>query len=336
MRPPNLRFESPAVIFGNAIGDHLLTLPALRAIASLFPSHLSLICMPRSRRNFFSDLRLRSVCEIKMPGSGSRGRKFAAARVATRVGRCDLFLSVNPWHSRSMDRLLNLLSPSLSIGLSPAFQVALPKDLSKHAADLAFGVPAYLRPSLRLEDFAYPPALPAGCRVRVRQFLKEAAPGMRILAVHTETKAERLWPRERFIAVIYSFLEHHPEFVAFVVDFQKWNLDPGRFKNRIIHSPRLSLPYAFSVVGQSDLFLGVNSCMLHAADLFRVPGVGLFGPEGHARWGFRFSRHRHISSSREMKAIYEPEVLDALESLFSHGRPGTFRSVRAGKLHVQK
>lgn len=313
----HLRFRFPAVIFGNGIGDHLLTLPALRALAALFPSRLSLICMPQSRRKFFSDLHLRSSCETEMPGSESRGRRIAAARVANRLGKCDLFLSLNPWHSGSIDHLLKLLSPTTSVGFSPAFQVVLPKDFSKHAADLAFSVPAYLEPSLRLEDFAHPPRLPAQCRGRARQFLRAVAPGMRVLTVHTETKAEKLWPRGRFIDVMKSFLERHPKFVILVLDFQKWSLD-GEFKNRIIQSPHLPLQYAFSVVGESELFLGVDSCMLHVADLFRVPGVGLFGPEGSRRWGFRFSRHRHLSDPRGMKGIHEPEVLEALESMLSN------------------
>jgi len=39
-------FKFPGVIFGNAIGDHLMGLPTLRALAALFPGRLSLICVP--------------------------------------------------------------------------------------------------------------------------------------------------------------------------------------------------------------------------------------------------------------------------------------------------
>jgi hypothetical protein len=319
MRASHSPFKFPAAIFGNAIGDHLLTLPALRALAGLFPSRLSLICMPGSRRKYFPDLRLRSVCEIHMPSRGGKERVFAAARIPRRIGKCDLFLSLNPWHSRSVDRLLELLSPNLSVGYSPSFQVALPDDRTAHRADWAFGVASYLDPRLRLEDFAYAPQLPAHCRQRVRRFLRWSAPHKRILAVHTETKAAKSWPPERFSKVMQSFLAGHPDFVVLVVDFQKWKPAGGEFRDRIIQSPHLPLPYAFSMVGESDLFLGVNSCMLHAADLFRVPGVGLFEPGGDGRWGFRFSRHRHVTHACGVRNIREPEVLDALESLASRG-----------------
>jgi ADP-heptose:LPS heptosyltransferase len=302
------------VIFANAAGDHLLALPALRALASLFPSRLSLVCMPGFRRTFFSDLPLRSVFEVEMPGH-KRSRVFAAASVARRIGECDLLLSLNPWRSVSLDRLVRLLAPALSIGFSPAFRVALRKRLTQHAADEAFRVPARLDPRLRLNAFAFPPRLPPRVRPRIRQFLKAAAPGKRILAVHNETKPDKVWPPDRLGRFLAAFLERHPDFVVFILDFRKPNLSLSNFKNRVIHSSGLPLLYAFGVVQESDLFLGVDSCMLHAADLFRVPGVGLFGPTDPRRYGFRFSRHRHIHSRGGTKHIRESAVLAALESL---------------------
>jgi hypothetical protein len=66
--------------------------------------------------------------------------------------------------------------------------------------------------------------------------------------------------------------------------------------------------------------------MLHAADLYRIPGVGLFGTGKiksgttnfkYRQWGFRFSRHRHVWDPRGMEHIREETVLHELESLLS-------------------
>ena len=258
-----------------------------------------------------------------------RGRAFDSQFVAQKIGQCDLFLSLNPWHSPSIDRLLKFLAPALSIGFFRAFDVALPKDPARHAVDQAFGVPAHFDASLRVEDYAFPPRLPARCRPRVREFLRSVAPGKRILAVHNESKAEKVWPRERLNELIDRFLERHREFSVFVLDFKKPEASTERFKDRVIHSPGLPLPYAFTVVGESDLFLGVDSCMLHAADLFRIPGVGLFGaariPFGRRKykseqWGFRFARHRHVSELRGIGYMGVQEVFVALESLVNENR----------------
>ncbi len=323
---PRQRFRYPAVIFGNALGDQLLALPTLRALAALFPSRLVLICMPGFRRKFFPDLPLRAVCEIAMHRRKAQ-RLFNSIAVAKRVGRCDLLLSLNPWTSPSLRRLLELLSPDLSVGLLPPFEVLVPRNPVQHMVDSTFRVAAYLDASLRPEEFAIPPRVPARVRPRIREFLRSAARGKRIMAIHNETKLEKVWPRERLSLLISQFLERHPDFVVFILDIAKPRLQVTKFRDRIIHSPGLPLPYAFALLRESDLFLGVDSCMLHAADLSRVAGVGLFGPTDPRRWGFRFAEHRHIRDRRGLQHISASRVLQALESLLRAKR----RSKAKGK-----
>jgi ADP-heptose:LPS heptosyltransferase len=126
--------------------------------------------------------------------------------------------------------------------------------------------------------------------------------------------------------LVTAFLERHPDFIVFMLDFRKASMKVGEFEDLFIHPRGLPLPYAFAVLGESDLFLGVDSCMLHAADLFRVPGVGVFGPTDPRRWGFRFARHRHIRDARGLKYIRESHVLEALESLLREKRGATTNS----------
>jgi ADP-heptose:LPS heptosyltransferase len=73
----------------------------------------------------------------------------------------------------------------------------------------------------------------------------------------------------------------------------------------------------------ADLFLGVDSLFLHAADLFRVPSVGLFGPTACEEWGFRVTpTWRHISGHGSMDTIQREAVLDALLSIAGAGGSG--------------
>jgi len=275
--------------------------------------------MPGFRRTFFSDLRLRSVHEVEMRTRGGR-RRFNSSAVARRIARCDLFLSLNPWKSASLDRLVARLKPGLAIGFSPAFQIAFSRRSTEHAVDSAFRVPAFLDASLCLDDFASPPRVPARVRVRMRQFLRATAPRKRILAVHTETKPEKTWPPELLGNLVTAFLERHPDFVVFILDFWKPKMEIEKLKDRVIHSRGLPLPYAFALLRESDLFLGVDSSMLHAADLFRIPGVGLFGPTDPRRWGFRFAPHHHLRDRRGLEHIAHSRVLAALESLLPRGK----------------
>ncbi len=309
------RFRHPVAIFGNGVGDHLTTLPGLRALASLFPSRLSLVCLPDARREFFADVPLRSVCEIEMPKRRGK-RHFAARRAAEGVRRCDALFSFNPWHSSSVDRLLELLSPEFTVGFSETFDVCLDKISEQHEVDRNFGLAATLEPGLRLERFISPPVLPERIRRHVRQYLRQTVPGRKILAVHNEASvAERNWPKRRLDALLAEFLRRHPEFVIFQFGVRsKLFADmPGR--GRPLYSGFLPLQYSFAVVAQSRLFLGVDSCMLHAADFFRVPGVGMFGPTNPRRAGFKFARHHHLVAKGRMPCVRVTQVLNALESL---------------------
>lgn len=301
------------MIFANAGGDHLTALPTIRALASLFPSRLTLISLPGMRPLFFRELHFRQVCEVRMTERG-KTRSFDAAAVRRNIGACDLLISLNPWHSPSLERLAQLCSPAITMGFSNSFDVTLRKREAIHAADTAFQFAKYFDPALRIEDFAQPPRLPSRVERQIREYLKARAPGKRLLAVHNETKRGKIWPRQHMSAVVTGFLRRHPDFVVFVLDFYRSIRAPG-CGDRVLHSHGLPIDLAFGVVRKSDLFLGVDSCMLHAADLFGVAGVGLFGPTSPKRYGFRFAQHRHVHDSGGMKSVREESVLRALEEL---------------------
>lgn len=311
----------PVAIFANGFGDCLICLPALRAAASLFAGRLTLVCPPGIARLFFSDLPLGVVCGCEMR-QVPNGRAFDADELSKRLMGCDLLLSFNStWHSPDVDRLLSLLSPDASIGFFPDFQVVLPRVPDKHSADLVFDVPRHLKPLLRLEDFAAPPVFPSKAHQLARQMRALVPAGARVLIVHADTKPEKMWPAERLRAALDEFLERHPDFITFVVGSNRLPLDTGRHGKRVFLCYDLPLPVSLALVGEADLFLGVDSCMLHAADLFRVPGVGLFGPTSCDEWGFRIGPHSHLcGDGKRIEHIGVPAVLDALESLLANTR----------------
>ena len=219
-----------------------------------------------------------------------------------------------------MTALLASLNPARSIGFFPEFQVALPLNYRKHTSDLAFDLPAYLDPSLRLEDFAAPPRFPAEAGAIASRIRDLLSPSMRVLAVHPETAINKMWPPERFVADFDAFLAKHPEFVAMVISQGTQGLDGGRYGSRVIPCAGLPLAVAFHLVAQADLFLGVDSCMLHVADFFHVPGVALFGPTSSREFGFRLGPHRYVNGNGTMDSIQVSSVVEMLESLVEEHR----------------
>src|SRR5262249_48126309 len=151
--------------------------------------------------------------------------------------------------------------------------------------------------------------------------LRQTLPaGSQVLVVHADTKPEKMWETTNFIATLDLFLQRHPEFVVWVVGTEDLQLNGGQQGGKVRRYLRLPLGQAMALVAEADLFLGVDSCMLHVADLFRVPGVGLFGPTLPAEWGFRFGTHLHlVGNDGELASIQPLAALAALETLLFAG-----------------
>jgi ADP-heptose:LPS heptosyltransferase len=322
------RIAHATVLFYNGRGDHLLVLPALRALADLFRGRLTLICGNGLHATFFSELPLRQVVETAFWQDGDAGHQFDAARVAQQLPHCDLVCALVPWNSAAVDQLLQRVAPAHSVGFYQNAGHLIRIDFTKHYADSAFLLPQFIKPSLSIEDYAAPPALPRAAREAARRFRARAAAPWRVLTVHPETDPRKTWPRDRFAAVLDRFLDEHPDFIACIVSAVDQQLDRGRHADRIVSCCSIPLDVAFGLVAEADLFLGVDSCMLHLADLSRVPGVGLFGPTASSRWGFRFGPHRHVCGNGVMTDIAVAEVCDALNALVAPCRTVTRRGRR--------
>jgi ADP-heptose:LPS heptosyltransferase len=227
------------------------------------------------------------------------------------------------------------LMPHTTIGPHPAFDRFTAWAPGRHYADQVFQVAQECAPGLRLEDYATGPPIAAAAWQKALAFRARLPRGARVLALHpdcsTKLKSEKEWQPAGFALVLEAFLSRHPEYFAFVVGQCYDNLECGKHADRIISCLGLALDLTVGMVGTADLFLGVNSSMLHAADLFHVPSVGLFGPEegGHGwrDWGVRFAPGRNISARRSVKDIEVGPVLEALDDLIPGG-PSAIPSIQ--------
>jgi ADP-heptose:LPS heptosyltransferase len=280
------------VFFANALGDHLMNRPALAALASYFEGGLTLLARTGMPQIFFPDIRFARVIEEKIDIDQRSGmRRFDAVEAAHAVGECDLLLSLNPWHSPDVDVLMAELNPQQSVGFFDGFQTRLPLDFTKHSVDLAFDVARLLlRAGSGPEDYSDPIPLARG-DLELGRRIKEKIAGQRLLLVHNESKMEKRWSESRMAEVLERFLEDRPEYMAIVLGEQRSFVKQGCW----IEAIGVPLRSALGLMAQADLFLGVDSMWLHAADLWRVPGVGIFGPTSWREFGFRFcSDGRHL------------------------------------------
>ncbi|MEZ0352726.1 glycosyltransferase family 9 protein [Mycobacterium sp. pR1184] len=322
-----LQAQNPTFCFVTNVGDAVLTLPTLRALGEMFSAPITLVCPKAAFDLCFREVspRLVDVTGLPLvgppplPGGPQRPPDYDA--LAAEIGPVDVFIDTLPWSSLSsviIHPLLQRLAPTTSIGFTDAgHDIVIPKG-DCHAADSTFRLAQLFDPSLRIESYAQPLPIPAAVAERARSVRAAVPAGTRVLVVHADSNwMEKRWPVTRFIDLLDQFLARHRDFVAWVVGMGYEDLNVGRHGDRVVSHLGLPLDLTMGLVATADLFVGIDSSMLHAADLARVPGVGLFGATHAAEWGFRFAPHRHIDMPT-MADITVESVLDALEDLVDH------------------
>jgi hypothetical protein len=311
-----LSAEHPLAFFCNGYGDNFLNLPALRALSRLFEGRLTLVCRKGPDLFCFDDLAVNRKIAIDARFNGE-DYEFDAVAAAAEVGQCDLFLSLVPWSSSSLSKLLEAWGDIASIGFFESYTSHLRLDYDKPSADLAFDIVRTLNPDCHLHDFLEPLRYPTERRQDVHDIFSMLEPGTRILSVHMDTRANKNWDENRWIESLDAFLDKHTDFIALLVGRPKRPVDTAQWRNasRVIPCYGLSLPSSCCLVAESDFFIGIDSCMLHVADIARVPGVGLFGPTNAKEFGFYIGPHIMIQADGSMDKIAVDIVAEALNRL---------------------
>lgn len=323
-----LEANQPVAFFFNGIGDHVLNLPALRALAKAFNGRLTLLYFSATQEFFFRGIpdarRIPINLRFKSWGQGRTFyRMFDAQKVSDQITGCDLFISLVPWLSKSLIELLDKLKPEVSIGFFPNYRVYLPLDFNKHSADLAFDIVRCVAPDYQFDDFAGPLIYPEGDWDKTRRITELLSPGTRVLAVHADTDPTKMWSPTCLTRALDLFLDQHPDFVVLLVGSSAPSLDACLQEDRIIPCYGLSLVNSCCLVSSADLFLGVDSCMLHVADFSRVPSVGLFGPTKSYEFGFRVGPNITIQGNESLDEIQPEQVYLALETLLDKPNQST-------------
>lgn len=306
------QFKRPVVFFSNGFGDAVLNLPALRALSDIFHNRLSLVHSGGPHTFLFDGLALRERIVIPMWRANGT-RQFDPNSVASKIGACDLFIALVPWISYQLKELVEQLSV-MSIGYYSTYSMRLPLDFTKHTADLAFDM-ARVFSDADLDSLSYLPQFPPSA-VKFVDGVKSSLPSQtRLLSVHTDTVPNKMWPIDRYNTCLREFLHLHRDCVVTLVGLGSQRLDLGPYDYRLLECRGLSMATSFALVAHSDFFFGIDSCMLHMADLARVPSVALFGPTKAAEFGFRFSPGIALQGQATTEEISPDRALSALLTL---------------------
>lgn len=306
----------PVLFFVNGIGDYLLTLPTLRALVSTLPTAPFIIWGQNNPLSLFSDFLDLNSIEICCSRS-RRGLEFDRTRATSVIEHCDLFISLTPWYSSSLAELVVALQPSVTIGFAPNYDLPVTLDDSSHIIDAVFQLAIKINPGATLAAHSHAPQFAPQYNDGTQAVLSDLPPGIRCLVVHGDTLLHKMWVLEHWVRVLASFLKDHKDFVALLLGSVPLPLDCGQHSDRIIPCYGVPLATSFALVRGADLFIGVDSCLLHAADLFRIPSVGLFGPTLAQEYGSRFAPHISLQGAGDMAKITPDAAILSLNRLLT-------------------
>jgi ADP-heptose:LPS heptosyltransferase len=306
--------RKPVAFFANGVGDGVLCTPALRALCSGFGGRVKLILKEGAGRFLFEHLEVERLRFLDMRHADD-GPQFALDATEEVLRDCDLLLSFAPWESRSLLELKSRSNAQFTMGFFRSCDVFIPLDLTKHKVDLTFSMSKFIFPELEVEQFSAPLEFPPKIQQAGQEILR-AVGGRLPIAFHPESsKKDKCCPPPLLAELVHGLLELRDDVVVCIFGQQPELSAWESISSRVIVFNRLPLQLAAYLCSKMNLFLGVDSCFLHIADISRVPGVGLFGPTDCRQWGFRFSPHIHIRSPGRVADIAPTAVMEAVRTL---------------------
>ncbi len=312
-----LKSHYPVLLFANGYGDHYLNLPTIRALATVFSNKLILVGIENAINQIAGDLPLAKLISIPMQHNGT-GRSFDSNNAAKLIGKCDLFISLNPWQSNDLNRLITNLKPQTSIGFFDSFDISIARDYNKHSVDLAFDFVRLFKSNWQPEQFSKPPLYEKNEYHCANKIFNSLEANKKVLCIHPDTLPEKMWPERYWIQLIDKFLDKNPDYTVLIIGLKGIDASLCRNHKSVIPAYRLPIPVSAILLSKSDLFIGVDSVFLHIADLYQVLSVALFSATSAHEWGIRFGPGIHIDAKDGMEKLSVELVLKKIYQLITN------------------
>jgi ADP-heptose:LPS heptosyltransferase len=316
-------FTDWVVFFANGYGDSVIARPMLGAVKDCFQRRKATVTFVGQigSHSFLSeDLGFDRVVFTQMNWNGTNGRQFDVEAVLSQVSNTRGFVAAVPWTSSSLRELRHQLNPEISIGYFSEYDVCVPIDSSINNVEMTYRLARALDSALPLRPNPLPPTFSLDVERWTHELISLVPRGFRVLVVHADSLPEKEWPERAWRAMLERFIRRHSNFVILLVGHRNIGLHLDRYPNHLIPLMGLSLEASMCVVSKADLFAGIDSCMLHVADAFGVPSLGIFLVTNPEEWGLYWSSHVHIQITAKHQPIKAcAEALSRLAGLRTGG-----------------
>lgn len=275
----------------NGIGDYVMSVPAMRALAHFAPRPVHIVCGAIGASFLYEDAGADRI--VRAPtGYGHFAHRFDPDALADISPPYEWFISLAHWLSADILRLRERSRARWSTGLFPHFDLRPHVDDSSpvlHEIDRIFALAAAFHPFASPVDWMSPLPMPPSALDFAAAIVANLPVGNAMLAVHAETRPEKVWPLDRLDAALAMVMMERPDISPVILNTPRQQLPRAASNPAATFVGRPPLVDAMAVTAICDCFLGIDSCMLHVADLYRRPGVALFGPTDPAQYGYRLA-----------------------------------------------
>jgi ADP-heptose:LPS heptosyltransferase len=307
------------VLRGGAIGDFIVTLPALAALRRRWPdAEIEIVGYPHianlARLGGLAD-RVRSLDEARMARFFSLRAEFPAEQ-AEEIRSFDLVVSYlyDP-HDVLRENMRRIGVKHLIYG-TPVVDAGHAVDhMMKPLAALAIYPEGEEKPLLAL------------ARAGVHNArLRLPAPGERLLAVHAGSGSPgKNWPAEKFLDLAARARERVGASPVFILGEADDALAPVLARAGVTVLPPCSLSDLAPALAACAAYVGNDSGVTHLAACVGTPTLALFGPSDPARWGPRGRCARILRgeppTTEGLAALPVETVLKTLEAIRTDPEP---------------
>jgi ADP-heptose:LPS heptosyltransferase len=144
-------------------------------------------------------------------------------------------------------------------------------------------------------------------------------------------QARRVWPLEKYCALIEFLLEAYPEWV-FVLTYapsERWRADKAleKFGSRVVPIPTgMNIRQVAGIMKYLDFLITPDTSLTHLASAFDLPSLVMFDADDnhYAEWGPYNSKIRMLRSTHKtlLEPIMPKDMFDAFNEMVSEERAG--------------
>ncbi|WP_331351888.1 hypothetical protein [Cellvibrio sp. UBA7671] len=302
------------VIAENAIGDCIMMLPALRALSRNSTEGFRLLVSPNKRESVFFEFE--KQIELWTDYTSEGDYIFPSDENIRRAsGGCDSLVNLCTWWNDFDSFMIDgITAYSVAETKFESYPSSLRTHDLLHAFENYFKVVNQIFETESIENYVAPVMLPSEAIGFAKSIKERLGTKIKLLGIHSYSRPDKTMTSCAFPTEINKFLVKNPDWVIVNLDPIKGTILDAVSREKVLRLYGRPLSYYLAMVNVCDAFIGVDSCFLHAADLARIPSVGLFSPTSPKIWGLKFSKGLNLCAD-SMSLFEGADINLALGSL---------------------